>query len=103
MAVSGSRRPIQRPPNVNSRTRELNCRCPEVPEPTISKLPLMLMKLMGMASPLIREISSIAYQFQGPWVIDSSETTQALGLRPTVWHSVLLRTVRGDPDRLSVS
>ncbi|WP_022869699.1 NAD-dependent epimerase/dehydratase family protein [Yaniella halotolerans] len=70
----------------------------EAPEPTISKLPLGLMKVMGIVSPLIREISSIAYQFKGPWVIDSSETTQALGIRPTDWDSVIRRAAQGNID-----
>lgn len=70
----------------------------QAPEPTISKLPLGLMKVMGIASPLIREISSIAYQFKGPWVIDSSATSQALGVYPTDWNSVVRRSAQGNAD-----
>ncbi|MGO1536560.1 MAG: NAD-dependent epimerase/dehydratase family protein [Yaniella sp.] len=70
----------------------------EVPEPSISKLPLGLMKVMGIVSPLIREISSIAYQFKGPWVIDSAATTQALGVYPTDWTSVVRRSARGNVE-----
>lgn len=55
---------------------------------------------MGIASPLIREISSIAYQFKGPWVIDSSEATQALGLRATDWNTVVRRSAEGNVDAL---
>lgn len=57
-------------------------------------------QLMGIASPLIREISSIAYQFKGPWVIDSSEATQALGLRATDWNTVVRRSAEGNVDAL---
>src|SRR5699024_2125448 len=67
-------------------------------EPTISKLPLVHMKVMRIASPLIREISSIAYQFKGPWVIDSAATTQALGVYPTDWTSVVRRSAQGNVD-----
>lgn len=70
----------------------------EVPEPSISKLPLGLMKVMGIASPLIREISSIGYQFKWPWVIDSSATSQALGVYPTDWNSVVRRSAQGNVD-----
>ena len=72
----------------------------QAPEPTLSKLPLGLMKVMGIASPLIREIASIAYQFTGPWVIDSSETAQALGIRPTDWNTVVRRSAEGNVDGL---
>ncbi|MDN6172097.1 MAG: NAD-dependent epimerase/dehydratase family protein [Yaniella sp.] len=73
----------------------------QVPSPKISSLPLGLMKVMGIASPLIREISSIAYQFKGPWVIDSSATSQAVGGYPTGWNTVVRRSARGNVDEAS--
>lgn len=72
----------------------------QAPAPKISTLPLGLMKVMGIASPLIREIASISYQFTGPWVIDSSETAQALGIRPTDWNTVVRRSAEGNVDGL---
>ena len=42
--------------------------------------------------------NSIAYQFKGPWVIDSSATSQALGVYPTDWNSVVRRSAQGNAD-----
>src|SRR5699024_3753741 len=70
----------------------------QAPAPKISTLPLGFMKVMGIASPLIREIASIAYQFTGPWVIDSSATSKALGVYPTDWTSVVRCCAQGHLD-----
>lgn len=87
------------PTNPPKTQRELAVQTAEVlnaPAPRIARLPVGLMKVMGLASPMLRELASIAYQFTGPWIIDSSATTQKLGIYPTAWEAVVRHSARGN-------
>ena len=66
------------------------------PTPKVSAMPQSLLKLLAKVSPMMREIHSISYQFTGPWVIDSSATTQALDLHPTDWEKVIQQAAHGN-------
>jgi nucleoside-diphosphate-sugar epimerase len=46
----------------------------------------------GLVSPMIRELRETAYQFERPYVLDSSAIGRDLGLAPTPWDEVCRRT-----------
>lgn len=46
----------------------------------------------GLLSPMIRELRETAYQFERPYVLDSTAITRELGLEPTPWDQVCRRT-----------
>lgn len=66
------------------------------PTPKVAILPQRLLKLLSVGSPMLRELHSISYQFTGPWVIDSTATTQYLGLSPTAWELVVRDAAHGN-------
>lgn len=49
----------------------------------VKALPSFVLTLAGMAVPAMREMKEVLYQFEAPFVIDSSETTEVLGLTHT--------------------
>ncbi len=54
-----------------------------VPEPAIKPLPAWMVRAMGTVSAPMRELSEMLYQFDRPFVMDSSRSEALLGLRPT--------------------
>ena len=54
--------------------------------------------LSGLVVPVMREMWETAYQFQRPYVLDSSAIERELGLAPTPWEEVCRATaVNADP------
>ena len=66
------------------------------PTPKVSAVPQRMLKLLALASPMLRELHSISYQFTNPWVIDSSATTRTLGLHPTDWETIIQQAAHGN-------
>lgn len=66
------------------------------PVPKVTAMPQRMLKLLAKVSPMLRELHSISYQFANPWVIDSSATTQALGLHPTDWETIIQQAAHGN-------
>lgn len=63
----------------------------------MTRLPYPVLWLGGLVNPLLRETT---YQFDRPYVLDSSATQQALGIEPTALEEALaetLRALRRDP------
>ncbi|WP_018349364.1 NAD-dependent epimerase/dehydratase family protein [Longispora albida] len=54
-----------------------------VPAPKVSVLPRLALRAAGLFNPQAREIAGILYQFDRPFVMDSSAATRALGLTAT--------------------
>jgi hypothetical protein len=46
----------------------------------------------GLMSPMVRELKETTYQFEGPYLLDSSAISRELGLEPTPWDEVCRRT-----------
>jgi nucleoside-diphosphate-sugar epimerase len=66
--------------------RELATRFTEVagaPAPTLTRLPYPVLWTAGVFSPLVRELRATYYQFAEPFVLDSTETEDVFGLRPS--------------------
>lgn len=53
------------------------------PKPKITAMPVWMMKLIGVANPLLRELAELGYQLERPFVLDSTDSERKLGLRPT--------------------
>lgn len=54
--------------------------------------PKAALALAGLVSPMLRELRETAYQFERPYVLDSTAIARDLGLQPTPWAEVCRRT-----------
>jgi len=54
--------------------------------------PKAVLALGSLMSPMLRELGETLYQFERPYVLDSSAIGRALGLEPTPWDEVCRRT-----------
>ncbi|MBT8162259.1 MULTISPECIES: NAD-dependent epimerase/dehydratase family protein [Arthrobacter] len=59
----------------------------------VARTPQWSLKLLGAVVPIMREVSASSYQFEMPFVIDSAETQQLLGVSATPWDEALETTV----------
>lgn len=73
------------PTNPPLTVRQLATRFADVngaPAPKLTSIPYPVLWAGGLFSPLIKELRTTRYQFTRPFVLDSSATTEGLGLRP---------------------
>jgi len=61
--------------------------------PKISVLPAVLLRLAALVVPLMREIAEMAYQYEAPFVVDSSKFKRAFGIKPTPYREGIRRTL----------
>ncbi|GAA3594020.1 hypothetical protein GCM10022223_06280 [Kineosporia mesophila] len=54
-----------------------------------------LLRTLGLASPIMREIAEVSYQWTRPYVLDDSAARARFGIEPTPWDEVCRRTVAG--------
>jgi len=59
----------------------------------VGTVPPWALKAAGVFSPLMRELQETRYQFDRPFVLDSSAAITAFGLEPTPWDEVVSATV----------
>ena len=59
------------------------------PAPRITTYSPLLLKALGLVSPMIRELPEVAYQLEHDFVLDSSAAQRELGLVPTPADDVL--------------
>jgi len=64
------------------------------PNPSVGSIPRWVLRLGGPFSPTIREIREVLYQFDRPFVLDSTETERVFGLQPTAFPEALAMTIR---------
>lgn len=64
-----------------------------VPLKGISAIPGWIMRVSGLFSSDVKEIAELAYQFERPFVMDSTASEAALGLRPTPLPEAAAATV----------
>lgn len=60
-------------------------------EPRIGRLPKVALRAVGLVNPTVRELLEMAYEFEEPFVVDSSRIA-ALGVRATPIDEALDRT-----------
>ncbi|SDM59034.1 NAD-dependent epimerase/dehydratase family protein [Allokutzneria albata] len=53
------------------------------PAVRLTKMPAFALRLAGLFNPTAREMLEVQYQFQRPFVLDSSAATDAFGIKPT--------------------
>lgn len=68
----------------------------QAPSAKVSSMPHGLMKVIGRVNAMVRELMAVSYQFTGPWVIDTSETTQILGIEPSNWETLVYESAHGN-------
>jgi nucleoside-diphosphate-sugar epimerase len=53
------------------------------PAPRLKEMPGMVLRLGGLVNAEAREFAEVRYQFDHPWVLDSSAAQATFGIRPT--------------------
>jgi nucleoside-diphosphate-sugar epimerase len=69
------------------------CAIGGAPPPRLSEMPGAVLWAGGLFNPLVRGFREMAYQFQRPFVLDSSATEATFGLRATPWDEALAAVV----------
>ncbi|NKY89271.1 NAD-dependent epimerase/dehydratase family protein [Nocardia veterana] len=64
-----------------------------VPAPKVVALPGWTLRTAGVVSSMMRELAEMNYQFERPFILDSSRSEQRLGLAPTPLDEVAAGTV----------
>jgi nucleoside-diphosphate-sugar epimerase len=80
--------PSNPPATVREVLRELGARA-GTGEPRLRRVPRIVLRAGSVAVPLLREVLGVLYQFDQPFVADTAETSNVLGVRPTPWNEVL--------------
>jgi nucleoside-diphosphate-sugar epimerase len=62
-------------------------------EARVAEIAPAFLTLLALASPQVRRLRDVAYQFERPFVIDATETTERLGLDATPLDAALDETV----------
>ncbi len=65
-----------------------------VPAPKVVGLPNWALRSLGFVSPGMRELGEIQYQFERPFVMESTAFTETFGVPPTPLDRAALATVR---------
>ncbi len=68
-----------------------------VPAAPVTGIPWPMLRAMGVAVPLFREIVRVREQFDQEYVIDSSRTTETFGLNATPWADVMVAIAHAVP------
>lgn len=63
------------------------------PVPRIAPVPRPVLRAAGLVVGQLREVDRMRYQFDAPFVVDSSASERLLGLAPTPWDLVVDETV----------
>jgi nucleoside-diphosphate-sugar epimerase len=53
------------------------------PRSTVRAMPPLLLRALGLANPTLRELAEMQYQFDEPFIVDSSKITTKLGVPAT--------------------
>nr|WP_029535825.1 NAD-dependent epimerase/dehydratase family protein [Saccharopolyspora spinosa] len=69
--------------------------------PRVSAMPWWALQAIGLVSPLVRELSEIRYQFDSPFVIDSSGYTKTFDEEPTPTEEALAATINWWQQKLT--
>ena len=59
----------------------------------VKAVPKVLLRTLGLVVPMMREIGQMSYQFEAPFILDSSAAMVHFGLLPTPWDEVCRRTL----------
>ncbi|MFC4148347.1 NAD-dependent epimerase/dehydratase family protein [Micromonospora mangrovi] len=65
------------------------------PAPKLSRLPYAAVWLAGLVNPMARELRETAYQFDRPFLLDSTAFTATFGVAPTPLDDALTEVIAG--------
>jgi len=65
------------------------------PPVTVRRLPVGVLRALGLVAPMTRELAEMGYQWTAPYVVDDRESRTRFGIEPTPWDEVCRRTVAG--------
>ncbi|MCU0278897.1 MAG: NAD-dependent epimerase/dehydratase family protein [Candidatus Nanopelagicales bacterium] len=68
-----------------------------VPVPKMRTLGAGMLRTAGVFNPTIRELVEMLYEFDRPFIMDSSAAQETFGLAPTQWDEVIAEIVRRNP------
>jgi nucleoside-diphosphate-sugar epimerase len=63
------------------------------PGAKIRTLPPLLLRVLGLANPVLRELVEMQYQFEEPFIVDSSKIANQLGIKATPITQALAATL----------
>jgi nucleoside-diphosphate-sugar epimerase len=61
--------------------------------------PALILRALGLFSPMLREVEAVSYQLRAPFVIDAAKTERLLGVHATPWDEALAPTVQAYLNR----
>lgn len=64
-----------------------------VERPTLGRLPRPILTAMGIVMPMFRALLTMAYQFDEPFEIDATDTTETFGIEPTPFDRQIAETL----------
>jgi len=85
------------PPVTQRRMVEMLCDAAGREHIKVRATPRVALRLAGLASPLIRELIEVSYQFERPFVIDSTLTTRTFGIEATPLRTSVSAAIPGAP------
>ena len=62
------------------------------PAPRLTRTPAWALRAAGLVIPVVRELEEVRYQFDRPFLIDSSACQQTFGIKPTPMAAALAAT-----------
>lgn len=65
------------------------CRVAGVPPIAVGEVPPVMLRLLGLVDPVVRQLPEVAYQRERPLLVDSTAAHRTFGLTPTPWDEVL--------------
>lgn len=107
MAVAGSDpqawgRAWHVPSNLPRTQREVVadlCTAAGVAPVKVGAVPALMLRMVGVVNPMIRELGETDYQFASDFVLDDSRARAAFGMEPTPWATMLADQVAAYRDR----
>src|SRR4051794_29040711 len=85
------------PPRSQRQALEALAEALRVRRPRVSGIPWPVLRAVGFAVPMMREVVAVRHQFDQEFVIDASATTETFGLTATPWEEVVAATVGAVP------
>lgn len=74
-----------------------------VPVPKIRTASAGMLRLVGLFNPMVRELPEMLYEFDRPFVMDSSRTQTMFELQPTEWGAIIAETIRRNEIPVAVA
>ena len=59
----------------------------------VGSVPKVILKIMGLFNPTIRELNNGSYMFNDAFILDDSAARETFGLKPTPWETIIQNLV----------